>query len=241
MFTEVDGACTIAAPGFTITPGTLHDYHTLSPHHYRARPATIARTRAGRPAILAARDERGTLAGVLVVSMPTLNGAWRALAWPGRFDSGDKRRDAERINRELRCISRVIVHPRFRSCGLATSLVRAYLARPLTRATEAAAAMGHACSFFERAGMTAYRLPPARRDARLLDALASLAIEPWELLVEGRTHDALAAHPWLEREIRLWANAHGETRPLVRAAGADLLTLACTRVACTPIAYAHGD
>jgi GNAT superfamily N-acetyltransferase len=232
---------TATSTNFTITPGALQDYHALSPHHYRARPATIARAREGSPAILAARDQHGGLAGVLVVSMPTLNGAWRALAWPGAFESGDKRRDAARLNRELRCISRVIVHPRARSCGVATALVRAYLERPLTRATEAVAAMGHACAFFERAGMTPYRLPPRRRDARLLDALASRALEPWELLFEGAAEAALDASRWLEREARLWANAHGETRALAGAPAPDLLTFACARIACTPTAYTHGD
>jgi hypothetical protein len=231
-----------AAPvHFTITPGALHDYHALSPHHYRSRPATIARARGGSPAILAARDQHGALAGVLVVSMPTLNGAWRSVAWPGRFESGEKRRDAARRNRELRCISRVIVHPRSRSCGVATALVRAYLERPLTRATEAVAAMGHACGFFERAGMTPYRLPPPPRDARLLDALASLGLEPWELLAEGAAAASLDAHPWLERETRLWARAHGETRAFGGSPAPDLLTVACSRVTSTPIAYAHGD
>jgi GNAT superfamily N-acetyltransferase len=227
---------------FEIVAGTMRDYAALARHHYRPDPlTTVARREDGSPAVLAARDGAGRLAGVLVVSMPTLNGAWRELAWPGRFRSGDKRADAARLNRELRRISRVIVHPAFRSCGVATALVASYLNDPLTRMTEAVAAMGRSCGFFERAGMTAYHLPPRRRDARLLDALAGVGLEPWELLLEARPAAVLSRHPWLAREARLWADAHGATRALAAAPAPDLLAYACARVACTPIAYAHGD
>src|SRR5205823_1709377 len=111
------------------------------------------------------------LAAVLVVSMPTLNGRWRELAWPGRFCGGDQRACARRLNEEVRTISRVIVEPRWRGLGVATRLVREYLRSPLTEKTEAAAAMGVCCPFFEAAGMRAWRLEPDRRGVRLLGAL----------------------------------------------------------------------
>ncbi|HZW09544.1 MAG TPA: hypothetical protein VFF69_06555 [Phycisphaerales bacterium] len=225
-----------------IGAGTMRDYAALAGHHYRpGAPATVARRSDGSPAVLAARDGAGRLAGVLVVSMPTLNGAWRELAWPGRFRTADKRADAARLNRELRCISRVVVHPAFRSCGVAAALVASYLGRPLTGATEAVAEMGRSCGFFGRAGMSAYPLPPSRRDARLLDALGAVGLEPWELLIEGGPGAALGRHPWLAREARLWAEAHGATRRLAGLAPAELLAYACSRVAGPPFAYAHGD
>ena len=128
--------------------GSADDYSLLSVFHYIAgRPA--------RPALtLRAIDEiSGELCGVLVVTMPTLNSAWRDQAWPGRYRTGDKKADAARINRELRTIARVIVDPRFRARGVATRLVRAYLKDPLTPATEAIAAMGRVCPFFASADM----------------------------------------------------------------------------------------
>lgn len=228
-------------PGITVEPGAVRDYTALAHHHYRAgRPATIATRPGGKPGILVTRDEAGRLAGVLVVSMPTLNSSWRRLAWPGEYDTRDKRRDARAVNATLRCISRVIVEPRFRGLGLARRLVRAYLDGPLTPRTEAVAAMGHVCPFFEGAGMTAYALPPTARDARLLDALASLAIEAWELLDHDTAADTLARHPWLAREARLWANGSGGTRRLMHADPLRLLVLAASHVSQRPIAYAHG-
>lgn len=162
--------------GVRIGRGTMEDYAALARMHYRAgRPATVVR-------VLAAR--RGsTLAGVLVVSMPTLNGWWRARAWPGEFDIPDKREGARRINdarRGVRCISRVIVDPRFRSTGIASALVRAYLDDPLTERTEAVAAMGRASRFFEEAGMTRIDLPMRPENARLTDLLEQFGIQWWE-------------------------------------------------------------
>lgn len=224
-----------------IEPGSREDLERLSHLHYRSGPpATLARGRCGRPAVLRALDEEGRLAGVLAVSMPTLNGAWRRMAWPGRFASGDKRRDAARLNSELRCISRVIVEPRFRGQGVARRLVERYLRRPLTPCTEAVAAMGGLCPFFERAGMTAYPLPPSRRDARLLDAIGSVGLEAWELLDAGRNAGALAAHPWLAREARLWADSAGATRAHKDDPAAELLMRAACAASTRPIAYAHG-
>lgn len=223
-----------------VTAGALEDYHALARLHYRSGPpATIARDAHGRPSIFAARDDEGRLAGVLVVSMPTLNGAWRSLAWPGRFDTGDKHRDALEINRTLRCLSRVIVEPRFRGQGVARSLVRAYLESPLTPCTEAVAAMGHLCPFFASAGMTAYPLPPSARDARFVDALASVGVEVWELLEPDAAARTLSQHPWLACEARTWANNSQGTRKHRDADPLALLLLAASHAAQPPVAYAH--
>lgn len=223
-----------------IAAGTREDYNALAHLHYRSGPpATIARNPDGTPAILAARDDHDRLAGVLVVSMPTLNGAWRSMAWPGMFDSGDKRRDALAINRLLRCISRVVVEPRFRGQGVARALVQTYLDAPLTPCTEAVAAMGHVCPFFESAGMTAYPLPPSARDARFLDALASVGLEAWELLEPGETARLLAMHSWLGREARIWAGNSQSTRRHRNAEPLQLCMLAASHAAQRPVAYAH--
>lgn len=223
-----------------IEPGTMRDYDALAVFHYRAGPpATVARGRRGAPAVLRARDaEAGALAGVLVVSMPTLNGLWRDLAWPGRYSTGDKRRDAARVNAELRCISRVVVDPRWRGLGVARGLVRAYLDRPLTPATEALAAIGGVCPFFERAGMTPYLLPPAPHDARLLDALWACGVEPWSLLDSAIARRTLERRPWLERELRAWARGSPTTRRHAGADAAALARLAAARASVRITAYA---
>lgn len=251
--------CSLAAPpAFSLAPpaqprdpldavrierGDRADYLALAPLHYRARqPATFALML--RALHHESPSSEPILAGAMVISMPTLNARWRARAWPGRFDTPDKSLNAHRLNDELRAISRVVIDPRFRSLGLASRMVRHYLANPLTPCTEAIAALAHASPFFERAGMTPYPLTPSQRDARLLDALAHLDLEPWRLATPDLAlRRALDASPisgaLLERELRAWANAAGATRALT---GADLPTIfraAARSLACSSIAYAH--
>jgi len=217
-------------------PGERGDYQRLARFHYRdAPPATFATVRR------AVDDELGITAGVLVVSYPTLNSAWRDLAWPGRYSSGDKRERAQRINRELRCISRVIVEPRFRAMGIARELVRRYLDAPLTAATEAHAAMGEACPFLARAGMVEYRPGPSHAASRLIDALAWARVEPWMLLDPGnRTAPGpVTDHPVLARELRIWARADRVARRHADADSESLALLAARRIGCSARVYAH--
>jgi GNAT superfamily N-acetyltransferase len=190
--------------------------------------------------VLAARDADDRLAGVLVVSMPTLNSSWRRLAWPGEYDTGDKRRDALAVNRSLRCISRVVVDPRFRGVGLARRLIGDYLEQPLTPRTEAVAAMGHTCHCFEAAGMTPYPMPPTLRDARFLDALAGVGLEAWELLERAAAARTLANHQWLAGEARLWCGGSAATRGRRHDEPVALLMRVASYASQRPIAYAHG-
>lgn len=222
---------------FEIVKGSKRDYDRLAWLHYRAgAPAAAVQT-------LAAREvEAGQLAGALVVSMPTLNGAWRDLAWPGRYRSGDKRADTRRLNDEVRRIARVIVDPRHRGLGLASSLVRAYLDEPLTICTEAVAAMGRWSRFFQAGGMTRYTLARRPCDARLLDALDHAGVEPfrlatptqaWRRAVDG------AGEAFITRELRRWGRARGRVL-MARSEDAQALwRCACRRVAVAMNAYAH--
>ncbi len=215
-----------------IERGTLTDYLALSRFHYRAaRPATIAR-------ILRATDPHtGELAGVLVVSMPVLNAPWRQTAWPTLFAAtpsstlftatphstpshstpqrlnastpSPHRLHASLINSHIRTISRVIIDPRHRATGLATHLVRAYLADPLTDYTEAIAAMGATCPIFQSAGMRELPLPPSRALARLRQALTIAGLPPLALIEHA------AASPYIQHHLCQWANDSRGTRPLL--------------------------
>ncbi len=226
---------TLISERLIIEPGTRRDYDALAPWHYRAGPpATMACVRR-------AIDSRtGELAGVLVVSRPVLNAQWRSLAWGERYSSGDKRRDARRLNDEVRCISRVIIDPRYRGLGAARSLVRAYLDSPLTIRTESAAAMGRISPFFAAAGMREWRLPPRGPDARLLDALHFAGIERWRAAMPRaawRRIERTAERAFIERELRIWA---GGSRRLLGRCGASpeqLLEAACRRLTDGTAAY----
>ncbi|MBL0928149.1 MAG: hypothetical protein IBJ11_10945 [Phycisphaerales bacterium] len=229
---EPDGAAAVEhgapaggpGPGVEIGPGTIADFDRLARWHYRAaRPATFD-ARGIRRAVDTAS---GQTVGVLVPSLPTLNGAWRTAAWGEGFAPGDKRRLARRLNAEVRCISRVVVDPRARGLGVATALVRAYLAAPLTPRTEAVAAMGRVSGFFARAGMRELRGARPARDLRLLAALRGAGVERWRLAQPGAVRARLescdeAAREEVRRALRAWASAGRRG-----AASADPLLLAC--------------
>jgi GNAT superfamily N-acetyltransferase len=233
---ELDGSWSLDASGahirpglaLTIEPGTAEDMDRLLPYHYRAgKPAT-------RVGVIRAVDRTHQIcAGVLVVSMPTLNGAWREQAWPGRFAGSDRKAAADRINAELRCISRVIVDPRYRGLGLATRLVRAYLDRPLSTATEAVAALGAICPFFERAGMEAYRVPMNAADARLADAIEAAGFEPW-MLADTRRAEVMCDDVLIATELERWA----KSRRVEMSGVKRLSRFAAARLCVEPMAYA---
>ncbi len=226
------------APGLAwlrVERGTRTDYDALAHWHYRAgAPATFA-------AVLRAVDVDGVmdggpavLAGVLVVSHPTLNGPWRERAWPGALstaDADDPAARARRLNAMVRTISRVVVDPRYRGSGVATALVRAYLDRPLTPLTEAVASMGALVPLFTRSGMRCVSVRSAH-SCRMAGALRRRRLAPWRLL------DLAEASRWarcdraLVHEARRWANASRATRALMEhASDAQALALAAAGVA----------
>jgi GNAT superfamily N-acetyltransferase len=93
------------------------------------------------------------VAGVLVVSPPAIRCRGRNLALPGRYVGRDCRASLALLNAEVECISRVVVHPVYRGCGLAVALVRHALATAETPLVEALAVMGGVHPLFARAGM----------------------------------------------------------------------------------------
>lgn len=224
--------------------GTRRDYEALAAFHYRAGPpATMVR-------VLAMIDPRErTSAGVLTISMPTLRGPWRSIAWAERYCAHARRRETpsmtrsracrdvlSRLNDEVRCISRVIIDPRWRGLGVASRLVRHYLESPMTPRTEAVAAMGAASPFFERAGMTPVKIPPTPADDRLRDAADHVGVSAIEMLDPRRwARVEASARQWLAREIRRWAQQRPSLRTiddldvLARWAGQSLLA--------SPMAY----
>lgn len=167
--------------------GTIHDYHRLGCFHYLSGPpACHKRVYVIRPPRAGARGKwrdltAAELAGVLVVSPPLPNVRGRNLATGARYAGPDRAAALELLNAEMECISRVIVHPTYRGCGLAVRLVRHALATARTPLIEALAAMGRIHPFFERAGMTAFHLPPDGHVSRLLSAAEAVGLSPSDL------------------------------------------------------------
>lgn len=217
----------------------------LSPLHYRAgEPATCAK-------LLLARDPWAQLdIAMLQVSMPTLNGSWRAHAWPdvfaGDFAQQDASARARTTNMFLRTISRVIVDPRYRGLGIARRLVSTYLDDPLTPLTESLAAMGRWCPFFARAGMRQVNWPVSRRDAAFARALVVHRLEAWQLADIDACERLLRTKPTLRHALRAWALGSKSTRGHAGERGrnlrstrvaAQLLVLAGANVSARPLVY----
>ena len=157
-----------------ICRGARSDYAALAAYHYRAA-APVAVALVG----VAWHRVRGRCvrAGVVVLTMPWLNNAARQAATANRFTLRDPRARARRLNRELRTIAGVVVHPRYRGIGVGRRLVRWALQHAGTRYVEATAQLGHLHPVFLRAGMHAvataadrpayfwWERPPARAPA----------------------------------------------------------------------------
>lgn len=223
--------------------GVRGDYRRLARFHYHAAlPATAAEI------LTLAERATGEPIGVLIVSMPTLNGAWRRIAWPEDAGAGgvcERWREGKRgrgaaLNATTRAISRVVVDPRWRVRGVATALVRAYLAAPLTARTEAVAAMGECCRFFARAGMRPIRVPASGRDRRLAEALEAARVAPWVLADAARVQRRLGGAPELHRALRTWANDSRATRQLLLRSPSELALRAARALTTARLVYVSG-
>jgi GNAT superfamily N-acetyltransferase len=159
-------------PGkFTLRRGMPRDYAEFESFHYRpGRPATWAAVWLidyesppddfALPSDPGAEPGRARNVAIGVLSYPTAVSRGRQRYFAQRHWS--YKRQVRFANRNLRTISRVVVHPQFRSLGLSTVLVRKLIDVCPTRYVEAAAMMGHAHPFFERAGM--FVVPPEQDD-----------------------------------------------------------------------------
>ncbi|HYD02490.1 MAG TPA: hypothetical protein VEB22_14780 [Phycisphaerales bacterium] len=213
-----------------VEQGGISDYDALARYHYRS----------GRPAVPAAVLRAvcgGATVGVVVIAMPVLNGPWRTRAWPGWLDGLDKRSSADAINAHVRTIARLVVAPPFRSRGVGCALVRAYLAAPLSRRTEALAAMGEICPVFERAGMRRIDCPLSGAGRRLVRALGAAGVRPW-MLADRRTRRRVARCAQVERALR--SLAAERWRSAADAAPQELVERLWVHAASRPVAFVAG-
>ncbi|MBI5722409.1 MAG: ATP-binding cassette domain-containing protein [Planctomycetes bacterium] len=146
-----------------IVTGDFSDYHELAGVHYlTGPPAFHKRIYAIRVPLHLRRWGLPRIAAVLFVSPPVACCRGRNLASQGRFIPAGPLPRREKIlaglNSNIECISRVIVHPIFRSAGMAVRLIRHAIRRARTPLVEALAAMGRIHPMFVKAGMTAVGL-----------------------------------------------------------------------------------
>ncbi len=134
--------------------GTIHHYDALGQFHYLAgRPAAHKRVYIIRTPRHWRRQGGPDVAAVLVVSPPVITVRGRNVATFRRYVGPTRREALEKLNAEVECISRVVVHPTYRGVGLAKRLVRHAVATSPMPVVEALAAMGKMCPFFAAAGL----------------------------------------------------------------------------------------
>ncbi len=183
-------------------------------------------------------------AGVLTLSMPVLNGPWRALAWPALLEGADKRQRASRLNVNLRTISRVLVDPRFRGRGIGSALVRHAIAHAQVPLVEAIASMAVLVPLFSAAGMRRIEPPETLRASKLRLALDQAQLTH-DRLIEADTVSAIAfatAGPLaaLASALRAWARNSRGTRRLITGPFPALCQAAARGLAPKAI-YVHGQ
>lgn len=153
-----------------IERGTKRDYDAFAAMHYRATDdlgfvdkVFVLRDGAG-----------GDPLGIVVYAHSPLELSLRNRATRKHFS-----RNPGRVNRSLRILRRLVIHPDVRGCGLGHDLVRKTLPLVGTEYVECLAAMGEFNPVFERAGMERigqYEIEPLRRKA--LDELRAMDVDP---------------------------------------------------------------
>jgi GNAT superfamily N-acetyltransferase len=175
-----------------IEPGIIQDYHQLARFHYRCTKlgpiagiwAIRYRTQ-GKQGLVRSADRQVVPVpafqcepvAVIVYTYPAPNLAVRNRITQNFFARPDKAAGVSLLNRHVRCISRVIVDPRWRNLGLASWLVGQTMPRLNIAMIESMALMGHFHPFLENAGMRQFIPPQNPKTEKLIAAMESLNIK----------------------------------------------------------------
>lgn len=123
-----------------IQTGTLEDYRQLAQFHYRETRGMPP------PRRIFTLKRQKELVGVIVYSYPPI-------VCFGRNRAFGERLTTQELNKKLSIISRVVVHPKYRTIGLGVKIVKETLPLADTPYVEAVAVMARYNPFFEKAGM----------------------------------------------------------------------------------------
>jgi ABC-type lipoprotein export system ATPase subunit/GNAT superfamily N-acetyltransferase len=151
----------------TIEQGTTKDWQALADFHYRSHKIA-----APRQIFCLKRGEE--LCGVIVYTYPGAAASGRRLVMP--------RMGMHELNRRVSQISRVVVHPKYRTIGLGVKLVQETLPLCGTEYVEMSAVMAKYNPFAEKAGMTkVLEQQPSKQALEMAKVLKSYGFQP-ELL-----------------------------------------------------------
>lgn len=144
------------------------------------------------------------------------------------------------VNKTIRCISRVIIEPRFRGLGLAVRLVSETMPLMNVPVIEAMAVMGEVNPFFEKAGMTAYTAPLPVRCAALVEAFSMVGIAEHTLIDPQQVQNqietlGISARQFIEGQIRIFLQSYGRRRNM--PAGNERTRYVLGRLTTRPVYY----
>jgi GNAT superfamily N-acetyltransferase len=146
-----------------IEQGTYRDYKALSHFHYRT-------ARCPPPRKIFTLKRKNETYGAIVYSYPTPTCFGRSQAWKGTL---------KQLQQEISTISRVVIHPKYRSIGLGAKLVNETLPQAGTPCVEAVAVMARYNQFFEKAGMQRItESKPNPHVTKALEHLSKLGFDP---------------------------------------------------------------
>lgn len=143
---EINKLCSIIK-NLSFDKGTSADYEKLGKFHYRSHNL------GGMKGVYTLRLS-GTIIGLIVVTMPHLRLKGRSKYFNNDPNyTGSSTESLQLINKEFECISRVIVHPKYRAIGLAYYMLKEYFKISKSKYIETVAVMPKYNPFFEKAGM----------------------------------------------------------------------------------------
>ena len=224
-----------------VVSGDIEDYKALADYHYRDKSLGPF------SAIFALRPTGGLpgasgikTVGVIVYRMASPALELRNIATGGIFTGFDRATQLALVNKNIRCISRVIVEPRFRSLGLASRLVRETMPQVNVPIVEAMAVMGLVNPFFEKAGMQPYTAPLPERCAELIEALSLVGIEQHHLIDPAYVYGQLCELAWpkadfIESRIRRFLQSYGGHRDM--PAGLERTRYVLSKLTDRPVYY----
>ena len=227
--------------GLQIVVGDLDDYHRLAHYHYRSRRlGPYAAIFALRPTEALAARAGTEPVGVIVYRMPSPYLELRNVATGNWFIVLDRTTALSLVNKNIRCISRVIIEPRFRNLSLASRLVRETMARVDVPIVEAMAVMGLVNPFFEKAGMKAYTSALPARCVRLGEAFSMVGLERRQLIDSQKVQQALERlgrkeAEFIDSEMRCFLQSYGKRRYM--PAGAERTEFILSRLTDRPVYY----
>jgi ABC-type lipoprotein export system ATPase subunit/GNAT superfamily N-acetyltransferase len=134
---EINKECSLVKE-MHVLEGSRQDYYQLASFHYRSHKVAGV-----RKIFSLKRGEE--LCGVIVYSYPPAACFGRRMVLP--------RMSMRELNEKLSIISRVVVHPKYRTIGLGHKLIRETLEHAGTPYVETVAVMAKYNPFFEKAGM----------------------------------------------------------------------------------------